>query len=100
MLTTQGSQLLATINMKFDNIASNSNSFEYKTYAGARLRRASAGVKVEFGHRRGVLVFTAVMDGQPLGVAEVVFDGESTTDVAEALTRSGGGPTSPSCATQ
>ncbi|GIZ38121.1 hypothetical protein CKM354_000154400 [Cercospora kikuchii] len=64
-LREQGVFKLASIRLNFDGVSSK--------------------VIVQFGHRRGVLMFTCYAGGQEIGNAEITFDGQSTTDVAEAL---------------
>ncbi|EGP82386.1 uncharacterized protein MYCGRDRAFT_97567 [Zymoseptoria tritici IPO323] len=78
--------------------------FESKVANGRRMRRICAEVAVHFGHRRGVLVFTAVVNGKEIGATEVNFNGQSTTDVTESMSNmdigSNAGALTPSCAQQ
>lgn len=102
MLTILGVLKLATIRLNYASI--DLTRFASKMINGRRMRRLSAQVTVQFGHRRGVLVFTATVNGVEVGSTEVTFDGQSTTDVAETLSNldirgNAGGQTS-SCAPQ
>ncbi|KAI5364531.1 Putative Heat shock protein 70 family [Septoria linicola] len=87
---------LATIQLDFSGI--DRNAFKRKTFSGRRMRQISCKVNVRFGHRRGVLVFTASVGSKEIGTTEVTFDGQSTADVADGMVGEAGG--APGCAAQ
>lgn len=102
VLTVSGVHKLASISLNYGIV--DLTCFESKVANGRRMRRICAEVAVHFGHRRGVLVFTAVVNGKEIGATEVNFNGQSTTDVTESMSNmdigSNAGALTPSCAQQ
>lgn len=94
-LTFAGVRKLATITLDFSEVAD--RHFQYKTYNGRAMRRISYVVSVHFGHRRGILVFTASVRGVEIGATEVTFDGSGHTEAGQSM---GGESEAPLCPMQ
>lgn len=78
-------------------------AFPSKIKQRQRVYQATCKVIVQFGHRRGVLVFTCYVGTKVIGNAEITFDGQSTADIAEPLGDvgiSGAGASAPGCGVQ
>ncbi|CAK1359214.1 unnamed protein product [Cercospora beticola] len=79
---------LATINLDFSNVDMRNHA--YKMVNRRRMCRISCTIRIFFGHRRGVLVFTCIVDGKEIGTTEVNFDGNSNVDAVEGPGGAGG----------
>ncbi len=93
--------MLAEIRLDYTNI--DLSLFKSKIRNGQHIYLVPSKVTVEFGHRRGVLVFKCYVGTKDIGNAEILFDGQSTTDVSESfgsLDHSGSGAHAPGCGVQ
>lgn len=91
-----GVRKLATISLDMSIV--DMSSHEHRIVDGRVLRRLEVEYKVQFGHRRGVLLFLAFVDGEDVGNTTVTFDGQSSA--AQVSGPGGNGGSSPLCAMQ
>lgn len=64
-----GVRKLATVTIDMSTV--DMNGHDYRVVNGRVLRQVAVDYKVQFGHRRGVLIFLAVIDGKNVGNATI-----------------------------
>lgn len=88
------------VKMKLDFSGVDMSQFESRIVDGRIMRRVSMQYIIEFGHRRGVLIFKCLVGGAEIGTTTVTFDGQSSRDRVDVEASGESGGAAPICSVQ